>query len=276
MGGRARLGVATFVAWSCAASGCTSSAEPAAGHDLRPSRPPSAYSDAPHQPGDRRGPLSAHLRHRRRHGPRGHRAGRVHGVHRAQRRLGRGLGRPRRFADVAQHVSARGRPRRRHLAAGTYDVEVRDPRGSLARLPGAFVSLGPDRTPPAVTIDEPAQGTIVNAEAEVPVAFTADDGLGYLASMEWKVSTSDVDFSGTCPLAPDAQRATCRFVFVAPQPTENGQPLAVVVTASRRRHPARAGGGDAGHRPGARRRGRSGPPRGPPRAARWSRFTGET
>jgi hypothetical protein len=118
------------------------------------------------------------------------------------------------------------------IAAGSYDVEVRDPRGALARLGAGFVSLGSDKDNPVVTIDEPLAGAIVNAGAEVPVAFRADDGFGYLSSMDFIVTSSDVLLSGTCPqLAPNVHQATCRFLFVVPKPMQNGQPLNVIVTA---------------------------------------------
>ncbi len=119
------------------------------------------------------------------------------------------------------------------VAAGTYDVEVRDPRGKLGGLPRAFVSLGPDTSPPVVTIVEPVGGTIVNAQADVPVAFTANDGLGYLSDLRWSVSSSDIQtLSGTCPLDPNAQQATCRFFFVVPPPPQAiALPLNVVVEA---------------------------------------------
>jgi hypothetical protein len=118
------------------------------------------------------------------------------------------------------------------IPQGLYDVEVIDPRGQAASKPGAFMSLGNDSTPPVVMIDEPPEGTIVNPGAEVPVAFEADDGLGYLGSMGWKVSTADMEISSTCSIGPSEHKATCRFPFVVPQPTMNGQLLNVTVTAS--------------------------------------------
>jgi hypothetical protein len=122
----------------------------------------------------------------------------------------------------------------RGINRGTYDIEVRDPRGRLGALTAGFSSLGPDSTPPAVAIVEPGAGTIVNAEAEVPVAVTANDGLGYLAQLRWSVSSADiVTQSGTCPLDPNAQQATCRFFFVVPPPPPQAGalPLNVVVEA---------------------------------------------
>ncbi len=119
------------------------------------------------------------------------------------------------------------------ITRGMYDVEVRDPRGRLGALARGFSSLGPDSTPPAVAIVEPGAGTIVNAQAEVPVAFTANDGLGYLAQLRWSVSSADIQTqSGTCPLDPNAQQATCRFLFVVPPPPQAAAlPLNVVVEA---------------------------------------------
>jgi hypothetical protein len=118
------------------------------------------------------------------------------------------------------------------IAPGPYDVEVRDPRGGLARKQMGFVSLGPDRAAPTVKIDEPEAGAIVNEGAEVPVAFEADDGVGVLDMLLWKVSSSDVTYSGSCSHAPAVGRATCRFLFTAPPPSMPGQPLNVLVTAT--------------------------------------------
>jgi hypothetical protein len=118
------------------------------------------------------------------------------------------------------------------IPPGLYDVEVRDPRGTLGILPMGFRSLGHDGTPPTIVIDQPPARTIVNPGAEVPVAFEADDGSGFLATMGWSVSSSETQLSGTCPLGPNAQRATCRFLFVVPTPTQNGQPLNIVVSAT--------------------------------------------
>jgi hypothetical protein len=118
------------------------------------------------------------------------------------------------------------------IPMGTYDVEVRDPRGALATLPGGFTSLGPDTTPPAVMIDEPAPGTIVIAGAEVPVAFEADDGFGALDLLVWKMFTAEQSLSGSCGHAANVARATCRFIFIAPQPTTLMEPLNIVVTAT--------------------------------------------
>jgi len=118
-----------------------------------------------------------------------------------------------------------------HITPGTYDVEVRDPRGALARKPAAFTSLGGDTTAPTVMIDEPAGRAIVTAMTDVPVAFRADDGAGTLASMDWIVSSSDFQQADKCEISPGASSATCRFNFPVPKPTQDAQPLIIKVTA---------------------------------------------
>jgi hypothetical protein len=115
---------------------------------------------------------------------------------------------------------------------GVYDVEVRDPRGHAARLEKAFRSLGPDQEAPTITMLEPKTGAIVNADAEVPGAFTADDGLGHLTALSWTATADGIaPISGGCP-NPAPQRDTCRFVFVAPRPRAGAVlPLTITVEA---------------------------------------------
>jgi hypothetical protein len=122
------------------------------------------------------------------------------------------------------------------ITEGTFDVEVRDPRGAFAFLPKAFSSLGKDTKAPVVMIAEPANGTIVNPGAEVPLAYEVDDGAGFVGSTTWTVSTGDFHHSESCSVPPRTHRATCRFTFMVPQPAQNGQPLAIVVTATDSAH----------------------------------------
>jgi hypothetical protein len=104
------------------------------------------------------------------------------------------------------------------LDEGPYDVQVRDPRGSVGIRANGFTSLGHDATPPKVSVLEPADGTVVNAGAEVPVAFRADDVPGRIKSMTWSVFDGiDYEVSGMCAVDPGVEAATCRFVFVAPK-----------------------------------------------------------
>lgn len=105
------------------------------------------------------------------------------------------------------------------IAAGRYDVVVIDARGARTTLPGAFLSLGTDRDPPTVSIDEPAQAAPIGAGTAVAVSFSADDGLGHLAALPWKVfrvgSASPIA-AGACAPPGEAAVGSCTFFFAAP------------------------------------------------------------
>jgi hypothetical protein len=121
---------------------------------------------------------------------------------------------------------------RADVPPGLYDVEVVDPRGAFAQLPKGFESLGRDEQEPVVHILGPADGTIVNPSAEVPVSYEADDELGTLDSMHWTVSSPGAaPLTGTCPLNPNATQSLCRLVFVVPPTLKSGASLIVNVDA---------------------------------------------
>jgi IPT/TIG domain-containing protein len=102
------------------------------------------------------------------------------------------------------------------LPAGAYDLVVRDPHGQSARRSGAFTSLGPDLTPPLVTIVEPTDGEVVGAGAEVDVVVKAQDGYGQLVSLTVEVGTDSAPGrSYDCTTAAQAG-VPCTFSFMAP------------------------------------------------------------
>jgi IPT/TIG domain len=104
------------------------------------------------------------------------------------------------------------------LAQGAFDVQVRDPRGTVGIRANGFTSLGHDAEPPTVTIFEPSDGVVVNVGAEVPVAYQADDHLGRLSTMVWTAFDAGGQVAdGSCALDPGVAKNTCRFVFVAPK-----------------------------------------------------------
>jgi hypothetical protein len=105
------------------------------------------------------------------------------------------------------------------VAAGTYDLVVADPRGQSSRLTKAFASLGPDLTPPVVTIVRPADGAIVGAGAQVSCVVQADDGLGQIVSLAVTVRTDQASVSAAdCSTAAQI-KSPCELTFVAPTPT---------------------------------------------------------
>jgi hypothetical protein len=104
------------------------------------------------------------------------------------------------------------------LERGDFDVQVRDPRGTVGVRANGFTSLGPDTEPPFVTILEPSDGAVVNVGAEVPVAYQADDHLGRLSTMVWNAfDERGLVAEGSCAFDPGVAKNTCRFVFVAPK-----------------------------------------------------------
>jgi hypothetical protein len=118
------------------------------------------------------------------------------------------------------------------IPAGSYDVGVHDPRGQDIVKPQAFTSLGPDLMAPSITIQQPAEGDLYGAGAPVNVVFFADDGVGAVATLGWKVSTAEgaVD-AGSCPIASASGPQVCRFTFTAPTPPNGLEALDVDVNA---------------------------------------------
>jgi hypothetical protein len=117
------------------------------------------------------------------------------------------------------------------VAVGVYDLVVRDPRGQSSTLPRAFESLGPDRTPPVVTIVGPADDSLVGAQAQVAVVVQVDDGKGQVVSLQVNVRTNTTQvLSHDCDAAAQA-RTACVFSFAAPPPTSSAGVLFVDATA---------------------------------------------
>lgn len=117
------------------------------------------------------------------------------------------------------------------IAAGTYDLVVADPRGQSSRLALAFVSLGPDRTPPVVTIVTPVADAVVGAGAQVASVVRADDGFGRVVSLEVTVRTDlESVFAADCSTAA-AAKAPCELTFVAPAAPNGAAALFIDATA---------------------------------------------
>jgi len=118
-----------------------------------------------------------------------------------------------------------------YVPAGTYDLVVHDPRGQSSRLSAAFDSLGPDLTPPVVTISSPPDDSVVGAGAAVPVVVQVDDGMGQVVSLQVNVRTDTAPILPyTCNPASQAKTA-CTFSFVAPPPSSSAAVLYIDATA---------------------------------------------
>ena len=118
------------------------------------------------------------------------------------------------------------------IPTGAYDLVVRDPGGEVARLPGAFVSLGPDTVAPLVTIATSAQSGLVGANAPVALVVTADDGLGQLAGLQVTIGTATVSLPmSVCPIT-GGSTVSCPFTFAAPAPASNPDTLFIEAQAT--------------------------------------------
>jgi hypothetical protein len=117
------------------------------------------------------------------------------------------------------------------VAVGVYDLTVHDPRGQSSELARAFESLGPDRTPPVVTIVGPADDTLFGAQAQVAVVVQVNDGMGQVVSLEVDVRTNTTPvLSHNCDAAAQA-RTACVFSFAARPPTSSAGVLFIDATA---------------------------------------------
>lgn len=118
------------------------------------------------------------------------------------------------------------------IALGTYDLIVRDPRGQTSRLQEAFTSLGPDLTPPVVTIASPAANSVVGVGAQVAVVVQVSDGAGQVVELGVTVRTDASPFpSHDCSGAAQAKTA-CTFSFLAPSSTASAAAMYIDATAT--------------------------------------------
>jgi len=113
------------------------------------------------------------------------------------------------------------------IPAGSYDVDVTDPRGQTTGLHAAFLSLGPDNDPPIVTIVAPSPGSIIGANTTVTVTLTADDGAGLVASLSGTATAGTAMRMSSCTIPPATARTICHFQFTAPEPSGDDDVVSV-------------------------------------------------
>lgn len=105
------------------------------------------------------------------------------------------------------------------VPAGSYALRVVAPSGKSTRLADAFQELGPDVTPPTITLESPAAGGTLAAGAMIGVMFLVDDGEGELASVTWRTADGT---NGACALGADPDTGdppssvNCTVTFLAP------------------------------------------------------------
>jgi hypothetical protein len=102
------------------------------------------------------------------------------------------------------------------FAPGFLDVQLTDPRGGTAWLPGGFRELGPDDSAPTITFLAPAANTPFAAGMPLNGSFRATDALpGTLAEMDWVYYENGFpiisSISSPCTIPLDASEADCSF-----------------------------------------------------------------
>jgi hypothetical protein len=122
------------------------------------------------------------------------------------------------------------------LPTGPLSLEVRDPRGRVATLAGAFLELGPDVTPPTVAFLAPDPTTPFVAGMVLQGTFHAVEAApGALGSMVWTAYENGVQRNGApCAIPPASPEATCGFQFAISLGLGQGDVVRVVAEASDR------------------------------------------
>jgi hypothetical protein len=86
------------------------------------------------------------------------------------------------------------------IPIGSYDLELRDPRGSVTPFASAFTSEGADVEAPGVKLTHPTGGILLGAGTTQNFRFESNDGLGWIGGMHWRAWT---DSSATVTVAED-------------------------------------------------------------------------
>jgi hypothetical protein len=101
------------------------------------------------------------------------------------------------------------------VRTGDLTVELVDPRGEKAVLPGGFVKLGPDQTPPVLTFESPSQAAMFAPGMFLRGSFSADGVWpGKLSELDWTYYENGRAVAGSdnsCEVIPGSSQASCAF-----------------------------------------------------------------
>ena len=107
------------------------------------------------------------------------------------------------------------------IADGSYGLELTDARGATTVLAGAFTALGLDVAAPTIQVYPVPNGLTYGSGQRVLAEITADDGAGFLDSLDWQIGDGEMipclptrTPSGALPLV--LSRYTCRVDFQMP------------------------------------------------------------
>jgi hypothetical protein len=118
---------------------------------------------------------------------------------------------------------------------GALNVELVDPRGQKAVLPGGFTKLASDQTPPVVTFDSPTPDVPFTSGVFLRGRFTAADvAPGKLSKLDWAYFENDrqvVAFDDSCGILPGLAEASCSFQVKISSALGGGDVVSIVARA---------------------------------------------
>ncbi len=121
------------------------------------------------------------------------------------------------------------------VAHGALDVELIDPRGEKAVLPGGFVKLGADLDAPVVTFESPSQDAEFVPGVYLRGRFNADGvAPGKLTGLDWTYYENDRAIAGSdnsCGVIPGSQLASCAFQVKISSALGGGDVVQIVARA---------------------------------------------
>ena len=126
------------------------------------------------------------------------------------------------------------------LGVGPCDVEITDPRGHKAVLPGGFLALGRHTAGPILAIVSPAAGDLYAPDTTIHADVTASDkSPGEMTALTWiytepapDAESQDRSVTGTCPLLPGVAQIACTFDVTISADLVPGTTVKLNITAS--------------------------------------------
>jgi hypothetical protein len=121
------------------------------------------------------------------------------------------------------------------FAPGPLDIELVDPRGEKATLPGGFALLGRDESPPILLFDGPDEDAMFAPGMLLRGRFhAADVPPGKLTRLDWTYyeNNDPVDGSaGSCLVPPESTEAGCSFQVQISDGLHEGDVVRIVALA---------------------------------------------
>lgn len=114
-----------------------------------------------------------------------------------------------------------------------YAIEVRDPRGAIARVDDAFTAFGPDANAPTIEFEAPSPNTPAAAGVTLPCHIVVlDTEPGVLTIVRWELRVMGLVEKGRCALLPSPNAVSCQFEVTLPLGVPEGTDAELWVSAT--------------------------------------------